>query len=84
MKFDKAKIKSAFIKFNDKLNAGGDKFVNKTLAYAKNNPRDFAYDLGAVLITALLLDMENWLESIEGSSEVSAAVDVLTFEDGGR
>jgi hypothetical protein len=53
----------------------GKRFVD----YVKNNPRDAAFDIAAVVLTFMVMDIEDSLDSIDDSSAVSAAVDLENY-----
>ena len=53
----------------------GKRFVD----YVKNNPRDAAFDIAAVVLTFMIMDIEDALDSVDDNTALSAAVDLENF-----
>lgn len=73
MKFEELKTKAQ--PFLSKTKELGTMAFN----YVKENPRDAAYDVAAFAIAIALLDIDDALEAIESSTELSAAIDLETY-----
>jgi len=53
----------------------GRRFID----YVKQNPREAAFDVAAVVLTFAIMDIEDAIDSIDDSTALSAAVDYTTY-----
>ena len=54
-------------------------YGKRLIDYVKHNPRDAAFDVAAIVLTFMVMDIEDALDSIDDSSALSAAVDLENF-----
>ena len=52
---------------------------NRFIDYVKANPRDAAFDVAAVVLTFMIMDIEDALDSVDDNTALSAAVDLENF-----